>query len=223
MVVGSVFGTVQPTPQERPLPDFDARSHALRRFADFLALCEFSRTGDEGGAPVRYRVPRANIFVEQPDDVSRLRFPSLAFIGQRGKHEPYGLGPAALLDDTRDVYGKGTALLDLGEYQEAFTIEVWSSHPAERRSLIAGLTTVLRLDEASQSVTLTLPGYYDRTACFWLNESHYNDDPDIIRGRRRGAVFAELRVQEVALVDAVTLRPIVDVDVLQADDPRTDV
>lgn len=221
LVVGTLFGNVYPRAPARPLPDFDARTHALRRFADFLSLVEFSRTGD--GAAIRYQIPRANIFIEQPDEVTKLRFPSLAFLGAEGNHEQWQLGPSELIEESRDVYGRDTALLDLGEYTEIFAIEAWTSHPAERRSLIAGLTTLLRMDEQSQALTLTLPNYYNRTADFWLERSRYNDDPDVIRGRRRGAVVVGMQVQEVLLVDVRTMRPVVDIEVAAADDPRTDV
>jgi hypothetical protein len=212
LVLGPLLGQVYPPAPERPLPDFDARTHAVRRLCDFIAALEFSRTGDApGGQVVTYRVPRERCFEEQPDDPQRLDFPSVAVLPGRGVHDNWRLGPVRLIDETFGRWGRGTALADLGEYVEPVMVEAWGNHPAERRSLLAGLEGVIRLGQRSSALRLLLPAYFDRVATFQLNESQYVDDPDVVRGRRRGQVMLELRVQEVVLVDAKTLRPMVEV------------
>src|SRR5262249_52029533 len=147
----------------------------------------------------------------QPDNIADLSTPALGMIPSRGIHNSYSLGPPDLLDDTLDAYAPGAALLLQGEYTESFQVEVWSSHPAERQALLAGLQGALRMSQRSQALTLTLPDYFDRVATFRLDESQNVDDPDVVRGRRRGQLMVELTVPEVLLVDAVTLRPAVRV------------
>lgn len=219
LVAGTVLGTIWPPAPARSLPDFDARTRAVRKLCDFLALLEFTRTMEKGAPPTPYRVPRESIFEEQPDDPVKLRFPAIAVLPGRGVHDNWRLGPVDFVEGTRDVYGRGTALVDLGEYVEPIMLEAWGSHPAERRSILAGIEAVIRLGSRSSALRLKLPEYFDRVASFALNESQYVDDPDLVRGRRRGQVMLELRVQEVLLVDAVTLRPYVDVDAYEAGDP----
>jgi hypothetical protein len=212
LVLGPILGDVYPPAPSRSLPDFDARTHAVRRFCDFIAALEFSRTGEAPGQQaIAYRIPRAQVFEEQPDEPERLRFPSVAILPGRGVHDNWRLGPVDLIDETRERWGRGTALADLGEYVEPILVESWGSHPAERRSVLAGIESVIRLGQRSSALRLLLPAYYDRVATFQLNESQYVDDPDLVRGRRRGNVMLELRVQEVVLVDVVTLRPLVEV------------
>ena len=213
LIRGWVFGEVWPPPDPRPMPTFDARSRALERLAEFFSLIDFCRTGDEQHPEVTYRIPKERIFIEQPDEPERLAYPSLAFLPGRGSHEKYRLGPPPILPHTWDRWGAGTALVSLGEYSETFQIESWGSHPAERRSLLAGVEQAMRLSQESAALKLSVPQYWDSVASFLLLDSQYVDDPDIIRGRRRGQVFVELRIQEIALVDVKTMQPRLNIQV----------
>jgi hypothetical protein len=208
------FGRANPRGKERTLPAYDARTHALTRFADFLAALEWSRPGNIGAPPVSYVIPREDIHLDQPDDPTSLNFPSIAFMPARGQHDQYVLGPSRVIEESYGVYGRCTVLLLQGEYIEPFMVEAWGSHIADRRSILAGIEAVLRMNQRSNALQLSLPDYYDRVASFSLLDSQYIDDPDVVRGRRRGQVALELRVPEVVLVDAVTMRPRLCVEVV---------
>lgn len=207
--VGQVFGEGVGFPEQPalPLPGIDARTYALRAFADWLSTLQFARTGKKGGEDIQFCVPRKDIHVHQPDHVKDLEFPSICFLPQRGMYETFGLGPARLDDATCDVFGQGTALLQLAEYTESFIIEIWGSKIAERRAIVAGLETAMGSFDDSWAVTLRLKDYFDRTATFSLNEKQYIDEPDAVRNRRRAHMFVELTVGVVRLVNAVTLQP----------------
>ncbi len=211
LVLGPFLGDVYPPAPSRSLPDFDARTHAVRKLCDFIAALEFSRTGAAPGQVIAYRIPREQCLEEQPDEPDRLRFPAVAVVPGRGVHDNWRLGPCRLLDDSYGLFGAGTALADLGEYVEPIMIEAWADHPAERRSLLAGIEAVIRLGQRSSALRLYLPAYYGQVATFQLSESQYVDDPDVVRGRRRGQVMLEMRVNEVLPVDAKTLQPLVEV------------
>jgi len=218
------FGRANPRNKERPLPAYDARTHALMRFADFLAALEWSIPGNINEPDKPLTIPRSDIYVDQPDDPASLNFPSIAFLPARGTHDQYSLGPSDLDEESFDKYGRGTALLRLGEYIELFMIEAWGSHVSERRSILAGVGAVLRISQRSNALQLSLPSYFDRIASFSLVDSQYIDDPDVVRGRRRGQVAIELRVPEVLLVDAITMKPCLCtevVDVLRGQDVRS--
>jgi hypothetical protein len=210
----SFFGRVNPRNKPRPLPAYDARTHALGRFADFLASLEWSRRGNVGEPDVSYRIPREDVYEDQPDDPANLNFPSLAFLPARGTHDQYTLGPCDVIEESYGQFGKGTVLLLQGEYIELFMVEAWGSHVVERRSILAGIQAVIRMNERSNALQLSLPAYYNRVASFSLVDSTYIDDPDVVRGRRRGQVAIELRVPEVILVDAITMRPCLCVEVV---------
>jgi hypothetical protein len=222
LVAGRWFGDVYPAREDRPLPDYDARSHALRRLAEFLSKLDFATTGNVGEAPRAFQIPFESVHRGQPPDPRDLAFPSIAFIPSRGVHDGIRLGPARLVDETRDRYAPGTALLALGEYVEPFLVEAWGKSNPQRRALLAGVASALRLGQRSTALRLTLPRYYDLVASFSLVESQYVDDPDVIRGRMRGQLLVELRVPEVVLVDAASFRPRVTAVVQEARAPACD-
>lgn len=198
------------------LPDADARTMALRRFRDFCSRLDFARIGDSGGGPKTFRVPRDNVLVEWPDDPKDLRMPAIGVVPARGQAQAVALGPPDPIEDSVDVYGRGTVLYTLGEYVETLTVEVWGSHKAERSSLVAGLGAALRASEESLSLRLRLPDYFGQVAEFSFTEVQYVDEPDVVRGRRRAQLFVELRVPEVRLGTYSRLLPRVVVAV--ADD-----
>lgn len=208
------FGRVNPRGKERPLPAYDARTHALTRFRDFLAELEWSRPGNVGEPEITYRIPKEDIYPDQPDDPASMNFPSLAFLPARGMHDQYTLGPSDLIEESFGMYGKNTVLLRQGEYIELFLVEAWGSHVSDRRSILAGIQAVMRMNQRSNALQLSLPNYYGRVASFSLVDSQYIDDPDVVRGRRRGQVAIELRVPEVMLVDAITMRPCLCIEIV---------
>lgn len=206
-LVTSPYGRVWPVRAEKPLPEVDTRSYALRRFREFLSLLRFRRAGAVGAKSIEFRVPIENIHTEQPDDVKDLKFPGIAIVPGKGTSEPIGLGPPKILEETWNVYGEGSVLVQSGEYSEDFIVEVWGSQRAERRALLAGISAALRSADDSYSVRMKLPEYFDRVVSFWLNGQMHIDDPDVVRGRRRGHLFVGMCLAEVQLINAVKLRP----------------
>jgi hypothetical protein len=217
-LVTSPYGRVWPVRAEKPLPATDTRTIVLRRFRQFLSLLRFRRPGNAPGQTIEFRVPAENIHIEQPDNVKELRFPGIAILPGRGTSEPIGLGPPKVLEDTWNVYGADTVLVQQGEYTEDFTVEVWGSQRAERRALIAGISAALRSADDSYSTRIKLPEYYDRVCEFWLSGQQHIDDPDVVRGRRRGHLFVGMRVAEVQLINAVGFKSVgVDLEACNVD------
>jgi hypothetical protein len=196
-----------------PLPDIDARTHALRRFRKFLSLLVFRREGAIGGEPIPFQIPEENIYIEQPDNVSDLVFPSIVFIPSRGTYDGYGLGPGIMLDDSLDKFGKGTALVYLGEYTETFTLEVWGSKQGERRAMMAAIETAMLANPSVWALRIKLPDYFDNVATFYPVQRELVDDPETARNRRRGHIFVMLSVPWILQVNARTLQPLVAVDI----------
>lgn len=213
--VGQQFGfevTGIGKPTVIPLPAIDARTHALKEFAKFISLLEFNRPGKKGGKPEPFCIPLGNIHIEQPDNVDDLKFPGIGFLPARATYETFGLGPSRLVDETQDVFGLGTGLLSIAEYNEVFIMELWATKIPERRAMVAGFESVLGSFDNSWSLTLRLPDYFNLTATFALNERLNIDEPDNVRNRRRAHFFIELTVCVVRLVNVKTLTPYVQLD-----------
>lgn len=198
---GVVVGGPQPVwpPREaQRLPDYDARNAALMAFKEFLAELIFQRSG-ENGQTVPFKVPPQNIHIYQPDDIKDAGLPGFGIVPALGTTESQGLGPAPVDEDSYEDFGLGTALVSQGDYTEAFVLECWGSKQAERRALVAGVKTVLRMDQESWTLRLKLKRYYDQVATFALQDVQYVDGDEVARNRRRTLMTIVLTVPEVAI------------------------
>ena len=201
---GDAFGRVRhPTASPAPgLQHRDARSHALSTLREFISLLNFSRAGDlPDGAPIRFRVPEERIHVYQPDDVQQtLGKPGIGFLPGRAVHEPYGLGPGEVLDDTADRFGDGLVLVRRSDHVETFPVEVVVDKAPVRDGIVAGLKEALQMDDRSGALRLVCRSYFDIVASFRLEQSENIDEADGTNNRRRAHLFVLLQIPEVALV-----------------------
>jgi hypothetical protein len=209
--VGETFGNVFPPRPPVALPTIEARTAALRAFANYLATLRFMRPGFKGSPfPEEFRVKREDIHVEQPDGVVDLRFPSIAFLGGRGTYDWFRLGGPYLFDETYNCFGPGTVLAWAGDYVEDFTIECWASKKPERRAMIAGIEAAMLRSESSTATRFELTEFFGVVASYDLSQRELNED-EAVRNRRRAMLYVNLRVPVVELVNAVTLKPYVRV------------
>lgn len=215
-----VSGTVQgkEIPGQRAFPATTPRKRALRALATYFSRLIFSREGDAPETPPkRFRVPVTNIRMEQPDDVKEMRLPAIGIIPVPGLYgQEQGLGPAQECEASFGVWAPNTVLLDLGVYVEEFVLETWSNYDPEREAMLAGLRVAMQPLEETSSLRLKLPNYYNLVASFDLVSGHAVDDVDVVRGRRRALPSILMRVPEVLLVDAVTFKPYIQVEVVEA-------
>jgi hypothetical protein len=201
MLANNTYGVVYPPQPLQPLPTKDAREYGLERLRDYICSLRFYRSNAPGQPPIPFALPETSVLIQQPDDLKDLPLPGIGIVPGNGTHEPFGLGPPSILDETEGVAGPGTALQLSGEYREQVVIEVWGSKKAERRALMAGLKTALRASDGSSAIYLTLPDYYDTTVGFELVESLYIDGDEVARNRRRGHIVVDMRVYELAVVN----------------------
>lgn len=202
LLKGQAFGRVYPGPVSPPFDHHDAREHALKTFALFISLLNFSRTGETpDGPPIRFRVPLDQINVYQPDDVqAHALSPGIGILPGRATHETYGLGPSEVLDDTADRYGDGLVLVRRSDHVETVAVEIVVDKQPVRRGILAGLKAALQLDDRSQALRLVCSSYFDMVASFRLDESESIDDADGTLNRRRAHLYVLLQVPEVTLV-----------------------
>jgi hypothetical protein len=210
-LAGQTAGTTFP----RPFQDVDARHVALETLKTYFSLLIFTRPGAVGEDPIEYSIPRSSIETEWPGETKNgdMPFPGIGFNGGEGEHETYGLGPPELIEASADVYGPGTVLIALAEYNEELMIEVWADSRAQRRSIVAGMLEAFMPLQDTSSLRLKLPDYYDRVARFCYVGPRYVDDPEVVRGRWRAQLRVELTVPEVALVGYVRQTTLAEVTV----------
>lgn len=208
-------GTPQGTTFPYPFQDVDARHVALETLKTYLSLLIFTRPGGVNEAPIEYTIPRENIETEWPGEQKNgdISFPGIGINAGEGTHDTYGLGAAQAIEDSADVYGEGTVLIALAEYNEEFMLEVWADSRAQRRSIVAGMLEALMPLQESSSLRLKLPAYYDRVARFSYTGVRYVDDPDVVRGRWRAQLRIDMTVPEVALREYVRAKNLLEVTV----------
>jgi hypothetical protein len=207
-VVGPAFGDVYPPLGPLSGTGFNAREHALRALKKFMACLVFERRMADGKPPQRFMVPKEQIHVYQPDDVKDVQMPfTIGIRPSKGTHETVNLGPAAVSEDTRDVFGPGTVLIDRAEWDEQIAIEVLAPKHAQRVALVNGLEEALTMWEESYALRLKLPDYYDQVAAFELVATEFIDDDPVFRNRRRADLYVNLAVSEVSLVRYVPFQP----------------
>jgi len=204
-------------PPSAPLPNIDARTHALRRFAQWLSSLRYMRTMAPGQPAQEFAIEPERVFIEQPDSVENLAMPAIGIIPGRGQYLVRGLGGADVDDSTYGIAGPHTALMTLYDYQEPITVEGWGSKISERRSIIAAIEVAMGSYVGSTDLRLVLPEYFDSVATFTLNERENVDDIEIVRGRRRVHLFIQMTVPVVAVAKATPmLGPYVQATVTEA-------
>jgi len=196
-----------------PLPDFDARTQALRVFAQWLSSLEYRRTMAPGQPAQPFSLGEDRVFVEQPDNVEGLQFPCISMLPGRGQYLVRGLGGAEPDDETATV--DGLALLVPYDYTEMVTVEGWGSKIAERRSLVAAIEVAMGSYEGTTDLRLVMPDYFGLVATFSLMERENLDDLEVPRGRRRVHLFVQMLVPVVVSARFLPLRPFVDLAVTE--------
>lgn len=193
----------EPPAGQPPLPNIDARTHALRVLAKWFAALVYRRTMAANQQPQAFTIPIESIFIEQPDAVEGLEFPSISIIPGRGQYVTRGLGGSDPDDDLATVDGR--ALFVPYDYTELITVEGWGSKIAERRSIVAAIEVAMGAYEGTTDLRLVMPDYFDQVATFSLMERENIDDLEVARGRRRVHLFVQMTVPVIAVARFTTL------------------
>lgn len=219
LLFGTPFGAIFPPAQNPASGEVDGRTHALRILRSYIAELTFRRSGDfdkatgKRGAPVEFRIPEGDVYVEWPDNEDDLRFPSVALLATAPAiYASIGLTPRHE-EETRDVYGPGTVLYWISEYTETISLEVWTSSRAERRAIKAGLEFALVPVEQMYGIRFRMPDYFDELVCFTLQGVEVIDDETAARNRRRLRMSVEMRFNMVALANYAVLTPFVGLEI----------
>lgn len=198
------FGDVYPRQPSPPFAFQPAREYALDTLKLFISRLEFRRTGGKssGNKPIAFRVPIGDVR-EWRDDATTTSdngYPTIGFVPGRAANEPYGLGPARELEETRDQFEPGTVLVLRGDHVETIQIEISCVSPSERSAVFEGLLACFRLQQDSSALKLVCADYFCRVATFSLMSSEVFEDDDALINRRRAQIGIELTIEEVSLV-----------------------
>jgi hypothetical protein len=192
------------------LPNLDARTHALRVLKAWFSSLVFRRTMMEGQEPQAFSVTPDRVFVEQPDSVENLQFPSIGILPARGQYYTRGIGGA----DPDGETAEGYSLLVPYDYQEMLTVEVMGSKIAERRAMVAGIEAAMGSYEGTTDLRLVMSDYFGLAATFSLMERENLEDVESPRGRRRAHLYIQMLVPVVTQARLVGLQANINVDAL---------
>lgn len=211
LLQGTPWGEVFPRrPNPTPLA-IDGRSVALRTLRRYLTELTFLRPAGrnpDGSTrePIEFRIPERAIQIGWPDYEKTEEFPSITFLHGAGNYNTIGL-TSYVEETTRDVYGVGTVVQWMSEYQEDVILEVWANKKSELRSILAGIETALTPTEQMYGLRFRMPDYFDELVCFTIGTRQEFDDEDSARNRRHARITVEMRFTVVALVNYVFARP----------------
>ena len=208
LVKGRLYGTVYPPKKNPPGLAVDGRTIALRTLARYIAALTFWRPGDtRGSPPIPFTIPIERFFIEMPDDKQSMGFPCITVVHNTAQYKVIGLTPY-VEEDSLDQWGPGTVVQWQDEYVEDIQLEVWCNMKAERRAILAGIETALSPTEQQAGLRFHMPDYYDEIVCFMLSTRRLVDNPDSLRKRRSATLGINMRFTVVALVNAVTMQPV---------------
>jgi hypothetical protein len=191
-----------------PLPSpRDARTHALKGLFAYLSALRYVRQGaTTGPETISFPVPADQLFVEWPDNVQALPFPSIVALDGRADYVGHGLGPPTVFGDTVGAAGPGTALIRGDEYVEDVRLEVWASTKGQRRGILAALEMAFKVSQKRGSLLITLPDYYGQTARFLPKERLLSGEDRNAIGRRTASFTVTMSVVTVAPVNVMPFR-----------------
>jgi len=197
--------------RQRQFPAQDGREHALQALRRYVAAIPFADPERDGQS---FKIDDRDIHADFAPADQEPKLPAAGVVSAQADLNSDYLGGQIELEETLHQFGRNTMLVLLGFHQEELTFEVWCRDVPQRRSVNAGIKAAFNAQEGRGSVDLILPGYYDRNARFWLHKAWNPDEPESLRGGRRRALLGlQLKVPEVLLVDAGTMRPIARIDV----------
>lgn len=214
----SLFGEVFPHRPAPPPLAVDHRTIALRALRAYLAelifVIQVAKEPDGTWRTEHFKVPKKNIFVSVPEASQEVQFPSIVMLGEEeGRYETLGLNNY-WDEKTYGVYGKGTVVQWQDSYVENITLEIWANTRPQLWSLLAGIETALTPTETRYGVYFQLKEYFNQICCFTpVSRRLLEDAGEAMLNRRRGHVKVELRMNRVALVNARTIEPVVEVNV----------
>jgi|WetSurMetagenome_2_1015567.scaffolds.fasta_scaffold101389_3 hypothetical protein len=220
LLQGTPFGTILPTRPEVQTHVEGGRMVALRILKDYISELTFFRLNNAAtGSAIPFKIDARNIHIEQ---TSREDYAPISIVFLPGPFEYEGIGLNAYIDeDTKDVYGRGTAVQENCVYKEQLQIEIWCEEGPQRSALISGLERWLSPTEQYAGLRFQMPDYYGRTCCFSLNRGERGDIPDTaVKNRRVAVLSVSLDFNVASLVN------VVEIDVRQAvfvDDEAIDV
>ena len=205
-ILAMFAGTPAGDPRLWPAESVEGRDQALRALGQYLLAVQFYRSGGVGKPAIPFHL--SAFYTEQPDPEVEIKLPAISMVAGRGEFLPGNLTPE-ILDCTKDVYGPGTVVRWTGnEYREVVSLEVWATQKAERRAIIKGLGAVTSPLDGVYGLRFKLPNYYGAT-CRFTPLSRTNIEEMAIENRRRAMLEVELLVNELHLINYVTMQPVI--------------
>ncbi len=210
----------------------DGRTAALRTLARYVSELTFYRSGEllavptataeaVYGPPIPFAIPREQFYEEQPDNPEELTLPCITVIAGDASYNPIGM-TTFVIEESRDQYGLGTVLQWQSSYDETIVLEIAAQSKAERRAIKVGLEQALVPTEQLYGLRFAMPDYFGQLVTFSLDKFKLKEEMSG-QNRRKSHMTLAMHLTVVALVDAVTLRPVVSTSVQDSGDVVAEV
>lgn len=210
LLAGPVLGAVTPGRQRR-FPERDGRERALAALRRYVAAVPVSDPEKEGRT---FKLDERDIHADFADPEHEPKLPAAGVVSAEANLDFEYLGGPIVLDDTYERYAPRSALALFGWHDESIILEVWCEDVPQRRAVVAALKLAFWASDGRGCVDLRIDDYFCQSARFTLTNAWIPDEPESLRGgRRRALLRLRLRVPEVLLVDAGTMRPLHAVEV----------
>jgi hypothetical protein len=212
LLSGPVLGAVSPGRQRR-FPERDGRERALAALRRYVASVPVSDPAGEGRT---FRLDERDVHADFADPEHEPDLPAAGVVSADADLGFEYLGGPIMLDETFGQFAPDSALVLHGWHDETIVLEVWCRDVPQRRAVVAALKQAFWASDGRGCVDLRLDDYYCQNARFTLAGAWIPDETESLRGgRRRALLRLRLRVPEVLLVDAGTMRPLSSVEVTQ--------
>ncbi len=155
-----------------------------------------------GDPPTRFKLKAVR--PEWPENFQELEYPAAAITEAVVTQDAHNMAPTAL-EETLDVFGRGTVLWKTAELPIDFQVDFWLTNKPEREAVAAALQELFSPTELRYGIMVQGPReYFDRTVRFTLQDQERVDTSDTVFARER-----QLRATVHADIDVVQLRRVV--------------
>lgn len=164
-----------------------------------------------GSPPKRFRLEV--VHEEWPESFENLDYPSASIVAPDTPTGEHALAPT-MLEETFELYGKGTVLWKTGELELSFQVDFWCSNEPDREAIAAGLEEAFNPTERRSGIMVQgSPDYFDRSVRLTFTRRHRADDgQSSYQGEHRLSTTIVADVDVVQLRQAVALAPVLSAD-----------
>lgn len=209
LLVGNPFGVSEGEHFAKLPPEArDARKLSLLILKKYLCEQTICIPGDNGGKDIEFKISSDLFYIEPPKKLPEpAKYPSIGVQPISTEYMEIGLGDNEK-HATLDMYGKGTCLYGVADYNETFKLIVMCNSAPQRTAIKRMIEMACIPTEALAGIRFRMPDYFDETCTFTFQTAQH-DDGFVVNGRYDLDITFLLYVDVVRLVYVNRLEPII--------------